>query len=265
MNPTPTAGTGRSIINPKLSHCQVTKGTRMLDPQPHSWEKNIQSDSQPHCRYRQGYNQAKTHSLSSEQGLQHARSSTTFVRKNKIQNETQPHCRDRQGYNQAKTQLIVKWARGPTCSILTHIHEKKSFKMNLNPTARTGRGITKPKFTHSQVNKGSNMLDPHPHSCKKKFNIYPNPTTGTGSGITKPKFTHSQVNKGPSMMDPHPHSWKKQFQNLIQPHCWYRQGYNQAKSQLIVKWARGPTCWILTQSDGNLFFQNLFQIHCRYQ
>jgi hypothetical protein len=79
-------------------------------------------------------------------------------------NLSQTHCRYRQGYKQAKTQLIVKWARGPACWILTHIHEKINFKMNLNPTTGTDRGIKKPNLTHSHVNKGSSMLDPHQHS-----------------------------------------------------------------------------------------------------
>jgi hypothetical protein len=44
------------------------------------------------------------------------------------------------------------------------VMEKIKFKMNLNPIASTGRGISKPNLTHSQLNKGSSMLDPHPHS-----------------------------------------------------------------------------------------------------
>jgi hypothetical protein len=53
--------------------------------------------------------------------------------------------------------------------------------------------------------------------------------------------------------------------NLSQTQCRYRQGYKQAKTQLIVKWARGPACWILTQSDGKKIIQNESQPHCRYQ
>jgi hypothetical protein len=51
--------------------------------------------------------------------------------------------------------------------------------------------------------------------------------------------------------------------NLSQTHCRYRQGYKQAKTQLIVKWARGPACWILTQWWKKIF-QNESQPHCRY-
>jgi hypothetical protein len=39
--------------------------------------------------------------------------------------------------------------------------------MNPKPTAGTYRGITKPKFTHSLVSKGTCMLDPHLQLCKK--------------------------------------------------------------------------------------------------
>jgi hypothetical protein len=77
----------------------------MVDPHPHSLKKNIQSESQPHCWYWQGYDQPKTQSLSSDKGDQHAGTSPKVM-------------------------------------------EKIKFKMNLNPTAGKGRGITKQKLTH---------------------------------------------------------------------------------------------------------------------
>jgi hypothetical protein len=59
MNLNPSAGTGRGISKPNLTHLQLNKGSSMLDPHPHSWKDKFQSESQPHCRHRQGYNQAK--------------------------------------------------------------------------------------------------------------------------------------------------------------------------------------------------------------
>jgi hypothetical protein len=78
------------------------------------------------------------------------------------------------------------------------------FKMNPKPTAGTYMGITKPKFTHSLVGKGTSMPDPHSQMCEKNnFKINPKPTIDTGRVITKPKFTHSLVSKGKSMLDLH--------------------------------------------------------------
>jgi hypothetical protein len=136
----------------------------------------------------------------------------------------QIHCRYWQGYKQAKTQLIVKWARGPTCWILTHIHEKNNFKMNLNPTAGTGKDIMKPNLIHSLT---SEQGDQHARSSpkmmeKKYFKMNLNPIAGTGRNISKPNLTHSQLSKGSSMLDPHPHSWIFFFQSETQPHCRYR-------------------------------------------
>jgi hypothetical protein len=126
MNLNPTAGIGRSITKPNLTHSQLNKGSSMLDRHPHSWKNKFQSESQPHRQHQQGYNEAKSHSFTREQGVQHAGSSPKVM-------------------------------------------EKINFKMNLNPTAGIGRSISKPNLTHSQLNKGFNMLDRHLHSWKNKF------------------------------------------------------------------------------------------------
>jgi hypothetical protein len=54
--------------------------------------------------------------------------------------------------------------------------EKKKFKMNLNPTAGTGRGIRKPNLTHSQLKRGlACWILNHIHE-KINFKVNPNPT-----------------------------------------------------------------------------------------
>jgi hypothetical protein len=70
----------------------------------------------------------------------------------------------------------------------SQMYKKKNSKMNPKPTAGTYRGITKPKFTHSLVSKGTSMLDPHSQMYKKKNSkMNPKPTAGTYRGITKPE------------------------------------------------------------------------------
>jgi hypothetical protein len=114
-----------------------------------------------HYRFLQGYNQAKVHPLSCEQGEEHAGSSPTIV-------------------------------------------VTKNFKIKPKPTVGTGRVITKPKFTHSLVNKGTCMLDPHLQMGKKSNSkMNPKPTADTNTGITKPKFSVSLVSKRTRMLDPY--------------------------------------------------------------
>jgi hypothetical protein len=83
--------------------------------------------------------------------------------------------------------------------------KKNNLKIYPKPTAGTGKGITKPNLTHSQVHKGHARSSPKVMEIKN-FKMNPNPTADTGKGITKPNLTHSQVNRGSSMLDPHLHS-----------------------------------------------------------
>jgi hypothetical protein len=94
----------------------------MLDPHPQLCKNIFTNESKTHYRYRQGYNQANVHSLSLEQGVEHAGSSPTIVQTN-------------------------------------------NSMMNPKSSAGTYRVITKPKYTHSLVNKGTSMLDLHPQLC----------------------------------------------------------------------------------------------------
>jgi hypothetical protein len=217
-----TADTSRGIINPKLTHSHVNKGSSMLDLHPHSWRKRFQNLSQTHCRYRQGY-------------------------------------------NQAKSQVIVKRARGPTCWILTHIHEKKNFKILPKPTADTGRDISKPNLTHSQFNKGSSMLDPHPKWWKTKFQNLSQTHCRYRQGYKQAKSQSLSSDKG----DQHAGSSSTFMKNIyfkmsLNPIA--GTGKDISKPNLShCKWQRGPACWILTYIHEKNIFQNESQLHCRYR
>ena len=140
--------------------------------------------------------------------------------------------------------VIVKWQKGLACWMFTHIHEKKIFKVNPNPTAGIGRDMINPKLTHSQVNKGSSMLDPHPHSWIFFFKIYYKPTAGIGRGITKPNLTYSQVHKRSNMLDPHLKWWKWKFSKWIPNPLLVPIGVLQSQISLTHKWTRGLARWI---------------------
>jgi hypothetical protein len=144
--------------------------------------------SQTPCRYPQGYSKPKLNSLWSEQGDQHARSSPKVMEFFFFKMNLNPTAGT--GRDISKPKFNSLWSeQGDQCAGSSpKVMEKNNFKMNLNPTAGTSRGISKPNLTHSQLNKGSNMLDPHPHSWKNKFQSESQPHCRLRQGYNQAKI-----------------------------------------------------------------------------
>jgi hypothetical protein len=83
--------------------------------------------------------------------------------------------------------------------------------MNPKPTTGTYRGITKPKFTHSLVSKGTSMLDLHPQLYKQKISKRILNPYRYLHGYNQAKVHLLSRRQETSMLDLHPQLYKQFF------------------------------------------------------